>query len=240
MTWAGGERILLVEDDADLARAVQEYLSRLNYQVLWAADGGSGLKMALERHPDLVLLDIGLPVMDGYEVCQRLRAASDVVIMFLTSANSEEDIVRGLYHGADSYMSKPFGLAVLAARIKAVLRRRGRQQQRGWAAVYDDGVLYIDTEHGTVRKRGQDVSLTLKERQLLLYLVQHAEEVVRHSELLQVAWGAEYKGAKNYLSLYMRYLRLKIEDDPDQPRYLVTRFGLGYFFAPSQEGNYSQ
>jgi len=162
---------------------------------------------------------------------------SGVPVVYLTSACREEDIVMGLYQGADGYVCKPFGLAELTARIEATLRRRAREQGRRATSVYDDGVLYVDSEQGVVRKRGKDLSLTHRELQLLCYLVSHAGEVVSHSELLQVVWGAQYKDCRNYLPLYMRYLRRKIEDDPARPRYLLTRFGFGYYLSPGGQGN---
>ncbi len=236
---AQGAHILIVEDDPELARALRAYLTSLHYVVSWAADGASGLDMALKGRPDLALLDVGLPVMSGYEVCHRLRAESDVLIIFLTSASSEEDIVTGLYQGADGYICKPCGLAELVARIEALLRR-ARQRQPPRPHAYDDGVLRVDIEQGIVRKRGQDLPMAPREMRLLLYLVRHAGEVVPHSELLQVVWGTAYKESRSYLALYIRYLRAKIEDDPAEPRYLLTRFGVGYCFCPAEEGMRAQ
>jgi DNA-binding response OmpR family regulator len=227
--------ILIVEDDPLLAHTLQAHLRNWRYHVRWAADGSSGLQLALLEKPDLVLLDIGLPEMDGREVCRRLRAESDVPILFMTSLRAEDDIVTGLYQGADGYICKPFGLAELGARVEATLRRRALYQQRTRISVYDDDVLFIDVENGIVRKRGQDVSLAPKEIELLCYLVRHAGEVVSHQELLQSVWGAQYVDARNYLSLYMRYLRRKIEDNPTEPQYLMTRFGIGYCFRCHME-----
>jgi DNA-binding response OmpR family regulator len=232
-------RALIIEDDAALARLLQAHLQSLRFAVDWAADGHSGLQMALLERPDLVFLDIGLPDIGGHEVCRRLRAQCDVPIIFLTSACGEEDIVKGLYQGADGYICKPVGLAELAARVEATLRHRTRHEKREREIPYDDGVLHIDVERGLVRKRGQDVPLAPRELRLLCYLVQHAGEIAQHKELLQAVWGAQYLDARNYLALYMRYLRLKIEDDPANPQYLVTRFGIGYSFQPrtdSEEG----
>ena len=223
-------RILIIEDDAELAGMLQAHLSSLHYAVDWAADGSSGLQTALREQPDLVFLDIGLPGMNGREVCRRLRAQSEVAIIFMTSASSEEDIVRGLYQGADGYVCKPVSLAELAARAEATLRRRTGHRRRGRDAIYDDGVLHVDAEQGVVCKRGCKLSLTPRELRLLCYLVSHPGEVVPYKELLQAVWGTQYQDARNYLALYMRYLRLKIEDDPAQPQYLVTRFRIGYAF----------
>jgi len=227
---APGTRILIVEDDSNLAGTLRLHLERQNYDVRWAADGSSGLEMAITEDPDLVLLDVGLPRMNGREVCRRLRAESDVPVIFMTAARSEEDIVNGLYQGADGYVCKPFGLAELSVRIKAALRRRAERSRCARRSIYDDGTLYADTERGIVRKGGRDVPLAPKERQLLCYLIEHAGEVVSRRELLQSVWGAEYLDARNYVTLYIRYLRRKIEDDPDRPYYLRTRHGIGYSF----------
>ncbi len=171
-----------------------------------------------------------MPEMDGWEVCQRLRYICDTPILILTAVDERDGVIRGLSIGADDYVLKPCTFEELKARIRALLRRAagtsGLRQN-----VYDDGNLRIDFSEGTVSRQGEPVPLTPTESRLLLYLVSHRGRVIPHQELLNHVWGPAYADETGYLSVYIRYLRQKIEDDPANPRYIRTRWRVGYYFA---------
>ncbi len=222
-------KILIIEDDPTLRAAVVEFLQRHGYETLAAEGGQSGLRMAQERLPDLVVLDIMMPGMDGWEVCRQLRATSSVPILMLTARTAQDDIIRGLELGADDYVEKPCSLKELDLRIRAILRRgRGEADD---AHIYDDGRLKIDLERHVVLCDGAPVHLTPTEFRLLGCLVQHRDRAVTHTELLAAAWGPEYIDDKASLSVYIRYLREKLEETPARPRYLHTVWGTGYRFT---------
>jgi DNA-binding response OmpR family regulator len=222
-------RVLVIDDDLDFMRALRNGLTQEVYEVLCAPSGEEGVRLTRGEQPDIVLLDIKMDKVDGWQTCARLRTFSDVPILFLTALNAEEDVVRGLNAGADDYLAKPFALAELKARIEATVRR-ARRSSAANALVYDDGVLHIDLQRQRVSKRGQEVELTPKEFQILACLQRHPNEVLPHARLLREVWGEGY-GESKYLSLYIRYLRLKLEDDPDHPHYIMTRYRIGYYFG---------
>jgi DNA-binding response OmpR family regulator len=183
-----------------------------------------------------------MPTMDGFETCKRLRELSDVPIIMLTAKDEEKDILKGFECGADDYLRKPFSRNELTARIIAVLNRKYVQDSR-WV-LYDDGNLLIDLNQQTVYKKGKRIHLTKIEFRLLSHLMTHQGKAVSHKTLLMSVWGNGYNEAKSLLSLYIRYLRQKIEDDPVNPEYICTEWGLGYRFAPKpliqhQDGNSS-
>lgn len=225
-------KILLIDDDPRFVSLLSNDLVAEGFQVWTAESGREGLRLTYEQHPDVILLDVMLPKLDGWEVCQRLRDITDVPIIMLTALDAKENVVKGLNAGADDYVTKPFSLAELKARIAAALRRVKRQNA-GTALVYEDDVLFIDLTRGIVRKRGVPVRLTPKELGLLASLLRHLGQVVSHETLLREVWGSGYERQTSYLALYIRYLRKKIEDDPDHPRYVQTHPRVGYSFEPA-------
>lgn len=227
-----GKRILIIEDDWYLAELLLMKLSASSYQVKISGCGLDGLRTAYEFHPDLVLLDIMLPDISGYEVCQRLRQLSDVPILMLTALGDHEHILEGFRSGADDYIKKPFEFDELLARICVFLRRAG---SRNGKRVYDDGRLKIDLEAGQVYRDGERVHLSPTEFRLLRALVNRQGCVVSHLELLKEVWGESYCDAMPLLSLYIRYLREKLEEDPGEPEYLRTEWGRGYWFSPGMQ-----
>ncbi len=224
------KKILVIDDDPGLSQLLRISLEREGFQVLTAGGGQEGLRMAYEHQPDLVILDIMMPEMDGWATCQRLRSVSDTPILILSAREDQEAVVRGLSLGADDYVIKPCSFEELKARIHALLRRTQRQSTKAWKMVYDDGYLYVDLADGVVRKEGEMISLTPTESRLLLYLVGQEGRVVPRQELLQQVWGPDCDRAEGYLSVYVRYLRRKIEPDPSNPRYIRTHWRRGYSF----------
>jgi two-component system KDP operon response regulator KdpE len=226
-------KILLVDDDAHLMDVIARWLQNEGYEVIKATNGAEALSLTREQHLDLVVLDLKMPEMDGWETCRRLREFADVPILFLTAYVTEAEVVRALQGGADDFMGKPFSLAELSARLEAILRR-ARSSEAG-SPFFEDDVLYIDMSKGIVRKRGQAIDLSPKELKLLACLLRHSDRVMPYSELLREVWGHGYENEVPYVALYMSYLRRKLEDDPHNPVYLRTRHRVGcYFHDPSQ------
>lgn len=223
------EKILAIDDSPDLLRILQVCLEREKYRVFTAGNGREGLQRIYSVQPDLVILDVMMPGMDGWEVLSRLREMSDVPVIMLTAKGREVDIVRGLGLGADDYITKPFGTAELVARVRALLRRNKTPAIRRLTRYQDNG-LTIDLERHEVRVKGTPVDLTPTEFRLLAVLVQNAGKVVPHRTLLTLVWGEEYADEVHYLKLYVRYLRQKIEESPSNPRYILTEWGVGYRF----------
>jgi two-component system KDP operon response regulator KdpE len=227
-----GEKLLIVDDDPTILKVLTNRFETRGYKVLSASNPAEALRAAYEGHPDLVILDIMMPEMDGYETCRRLRALSDVPILMLTAKTDSDDLVRGFEAGADDYVKKPFDFQELEMRIRAILKR-ARALRKG-NALYDDGSLRADLERGLVYRCGQLVHLTPTEFRLLSYLIRNGGRVVSHAELLREVWGEAYLDATASLSLYIRYLREKLEDDPAEPRYLRNQWGTGYWFSPAE------
>lgn len=225
------QRVLIIDDDPGLLTLMRLGLEREGFEVMTAQSGREGLRVAYDSHPDLIVLDILMPEMDGWEVCQRLRYICDTPILILTAVDERDGVIRGLSLGADDYVLKPCPFEELKARIRALLRRSARFPDNARQAVYDDGNLRIDFSEGTVTKKGKPVNLTPTESRLLLYLASQAGKVIPHQELLTRVWGPAYGDAVGYLSVYIRYLRQKIEDNPARPRYIRTRWRMGYYFA---------
>lgn len=226
------KRILIVDDDVTLLKVLQMTLEGEGFTISVAKDGEEGLRVAYAEHPDLVILDVMMPVMDGWEVCRRMRQMASVPIMMLTAKDSQTDIVKGLGLGADDYLPKPFGVGELKARIEALLRRAEAVSSHSPHVGYDDGTLRIDFHDQQIYRRGVPIELSPREFALLACLARSAGRVVSHEELLSYIWGPRYVNENSYLSLYVRYLRQKLEDDPSNPRYILTRWGRGYMFRP--------
>lgn len=228
------ETILIIDDDADLAKIVQINLKREGYDTVVAYSGVEGLQKAYSCQPDLVILDIMMPGMDGWTTCRRLREISAVPIVMLTARGMEADIVRGLELGADDYIVKPFGSKELLARIHALLRRADTSTTKRPPVYSDaDGELTVDFVKRMVTVRGTKVDLTPTEFKLLSTFVQNEGRVLPHRFLLTQVWGPEYADEVNYLKLYVRYLRQKVEEDPSNPSYILTEWGVGYRFRES-------
>ena len=226
------ETILIIDDDAALAKIVQINLEREGYRTVVASSGVEGLQKAYSNQPNLVILDIMMPGMDGWITCRRLREISDVPIIMLTARGMEADVVKGLELGADDYIVKPFGTKVLLARIHALLRRTDASATKK-PPIYSDGELTVDFVKRVVTVRSERVDLTPTEFKLLSNFVQNEGRVLPHSYLLTQVWGPEYVDEVNYLKLYVRYLRQKIEKDPSNPEYILTEWGVGYRFRES-------
>jgi DNA-binding response OmpR family regulator len=229
---APGARILIADDNTRLLRVLKAVLEGDGHEVILAEDGHQALERARQARPALAILDVNMPGLDGFAVCDRLRAVTDAPIIFLTARTGEVDVLRGLSLGADDYLTKPFSLAELKARVDAKLRRSGARGLVG----FQDGFLEIDLEHGRVRRDGEELSLSPKQYQLLAHLVRHQGTIVPHARLLEEVWGEGYEGERGYLALYVRYLRERLERDPSNPAYIRTHHGLGYSFlgtAPS-------
>lgn len=230
-----GKKILIVDDDAALVKVLRLSLEREGFDVITALGGAEALRKAYESRPDLVILDIMMPHMDGWTTCQRLREIADMPIIMLTAKGGEADVVHGLDLGADDYITKPCSSEELKARIRALLRRTQSAEQRSWQLTFDDGWLRIDLSRQQVAVDGKAVDLTPTEFRLLSCLVQRNGQVVPHQELLTEVWGPEYSDQVSYLSVYIRYLRQKIERNPSQPTYILTKWGMGYRFAGGEE-----
>jgi DNA-binding response OmpR family regulator len=222
--------ILLVDDDPQLIRLVRANLESDRYRVLTALDAEAALKQLDAEKVDLVILDIMLPEVDGYEICRRIREFSGVPIIMLTARGEDEDKVKGLRLGADDYLTKPFNLSELLARVEAVLRR-AQPAEEGKPRVYTCDDIVVDLNRRRVTVKGVEVSLTLTEYKLLCELVTHAGRVLLHRELLTKVWGAEYQEENDYLRAYIRHLRRKIEADPHRPKYIISKPGIGYLFC---------
>ena len=227
------ERILVIEDDDGLAHLMRLQLEHAGYEVAIRGDGPSGLEEAQSFNPSLVLLDILLPNMDGWTVCKRMQEIASVPIIFTTALGAESDMSRGLELGADDYIIKPFSYKELLARVKAALHRARRATAR--KATYQRAGLSVNLDTHTVSLNGERVFLTPLEYQLLATLVQEAGRVVSHQALLHRVWGPEYEERRQYLKLYVWYLRQKIEADPSNPEFILTERGVGYRLAASQE-----
>ncbi len=228
-------RILVVDDAPEVLEAVTVSFSLQwrETEVLGAADGESALRMVERGQADLVLLDIAMPGMDGYETLRRLREFSDVPVIMLTARDSVLDKVKGLELGADDYVTKPFDHLELLARVKAVLRRLDMPQPVSRAPSFVSGDLSVDFASRQVRLRGEVVPLTPIEYKLLYHLVRNAGRVLPHETLLAKVWGREYTEEIDYLRVYVRRLRRKLERDPEQPEHILTERGIGYRFRPS-------
>lgn len=225
------DKILCIDDDKYLLKVVELGLQRKSYQVFTAKNGVQGLKQAFSIQPDLVLLDVMMPDMSGWEALRRLRALSDLPILMLTAKDEHADIVKGLDLGADDYIVKPFDIDELIARIAAALRRARLSTTSQKSTTYADDHLSIDLVRRRVMVDGEPINLTPTEFRLLTCLVRHAGRVMLHKALLAEVWGPEYVDETQYLKLYIRYLRGKIEKDPSNPEYILTEWGEGYYFC---------
>ncbi|CCJ33375.1 MULTISPECIES: winged helix-turn-helix domain-containing protein [Caloramator] len=225
-----GEKILLIDDELHIIELLKYNLETNGYKVFYALNGKEGLKLAIEKKPDLILLDIMLPEMDGFDVCKELKkneSISNIPIIMLTAKSEEFDKILGLELGADDYITKPFSVRELLARVKVVLRRNSKEEKKNVVQIHD---LKLDFDKHEVLKDGKKIELTLKEFELLKLLILNKGKVLTRDFLLDKVWGYEYYGETRTVDVHVRHLRQKIEDDDKNPRYIETVRGIGYKF----------
>jgi two-component system KDP operon response regulator KdpE len=226
-------RVLIIENDQDQAELLQEWLLREGYEALVCTDGKEAIRRFHEFHPTLVLLDFVLPSLSGWDVLRHIKEASQAPVIVVTSTNGNSNVVKGLSMGADDYIVKPVERKVLLARIGAVLRRYPTQNEDHNATFKWNG-LVVDLAGHRVLVQGSEVKLSPTEFRLLTYLIRNAGRVVGHRELLSNVWGSSYLNGREYVKLYIRYLRLKLEKDPEHPQLIKTVRGIGYCLEASQ------
>ncbi len=224
-------RILVIDDEAAIGTMVEDYLEAQGYKVDWASDGPSGLDVFRRTHPDLIILDLMLPGRSGLDVCRDIRALSSVPVIMLTAKSEEIDRVVGLELGADDYVTKPFSLRELAARVRAVLRRTGKDVADPGSAVLQVGDITIDTDRHEVTVAGRPVALTPTEFAILSFLAERPGRVASRLQLVNAVLGEAYAGYERSIDTHVSNLRRKIEEDPSNPRRLLTVYGLGYKLA---------
>ncbi|WP_028596708.1 response regulator transcription factor [Paenibacillus assamensis] len=235
-------RLLIADDDKEIRELIRTYLQRENYEVDTAADGEEALRLCDQYNYNFILLDLMMPKLDGIEVCRRLRQKTNVPIMMLTAKDQEMDKVIGLSIGADDYMTKPFSVHELVARIKAQLRRfmvLGSSENIVQRERSDDLLRYkgllIDIRKYSVKKNGEEVALTAKEFELLKFFASHPEQVFTKTQIFRQVWSSEYLEDDNTVMVHIRRLRLKIESDPSHPSWIQTVWGIGYKFVGEKD-----
>jgi two-component system KDP operon response regulator KdpE len=227
-------KILVVDDDTAELRLVEKVLSARGYLVFKAGSGREAVRLVYEQQPELVLLDVVMPEIDGWQTCRLIREVTDAPVIMLTGQrHSEDDIVRGLESGADEYLAKPIGNRELLARVKAALRRgensngsNGRKKAR-----FSNEYLTVDVAERKVMVNGERLKLTPREFRLLALLVENADRVLSHQQVLENVWGWEYINDVDYVRIYISHLRQKIERNPSRPQYILTEPGVGYYFS---------
>jgi two-component system KDP operon response regulator KdpE len=225
--------ILVIDDEPQILRAIRTILTEKQFRVTTASRGEEGLTLAAANEPDLIILDLGLPDMDGVEVCMRLREWTQTPIIILSVRDSERDKVAALDSGADDYLTKPFGIEELLARVRVALRHAGnRKEEHG--KVVKAGSLTIDLVWHIVKRGEEEVKLTGIEYKLLAYLAANHHRVLTHQSILSQVWGPEDADHTEYLRVYMRQLRKKLEEDPERPQYILTEPGIGYRFIADE------
>lgn len=230
MSSSHGARILIVDDEPAIRRVLRANLEHHGFDVETAADGRTALNLTARWHPDLILLDLGLPDLDGLDIVKAVRARSNVPIIILSVRSAEREKVAALDLGADDYLTKPFGIAELLARIRVALRHAARPPQ-GAVPLVRAGEIEVDFESRRVTIQGREVRLTPTEYELLKVFLTHPNKVLTDRFLLQRVWGPEFSHADHYLHVYVARLRKKLEPDPQQPRYIRTESGVGYRFT---------
>jgi len=226
-------KILIVDDDPAQLKLAEQVLVGKGYEIKKAGSGQEAVRIFFEGKPDLVLLDVMMPEIDGWQTCRLIREASDVPIIMLTGKRfSEDDIVRGLECGADEYLAKPVGNRELLARVKAAFRRIETSSQKNGRqkVVFSNDYLTVDVAERKVTVKGNKLKLTPREFRLLALLVENADRILTHQQVLENIWGWEYIDDVDYVRIYVSHLRQKIEPTPSQPRYILTEPGVGYYF----------
>lgn len=226
------DKILVIDDDPDIAKLINLILKPRGLITYHAVDGQDGLKQAYELQPDLIILDIMMPVHDGYEVCARLRELSDVPILMLTAKSQASDVTRGFAVGADDYVKKPFSNEELVSRIESLLRRKKTTDATNNLKSYSDGYLEVELASQKVTVQGEEISLTPTELKLLSFLIRHPNKTLPTRTLLTEVWGDAYSHEKSLLSLYVHQLRQKLKEGEAEHKYIQTQWGQGYCFNP--------
>jgi DNA-binding response OmpR family regulator len=225
-----GKKVLLIDDDVDFLKLTSLIFKESGAQAITARDGLEGMGKLFTQRPDLIILDVMMPGIDGFQVCERIRQYSNTPLIMLTALHQDDQMLKGLESGADDFLSKPINREILLARAKAVIRRG--EQSNGYqdAFNYDDGLLQVDIEKHRVTVKDKQIKLTPLEFRLLAYLASNAGRVLPFKQILDNVWGSAYKGNDDYVHVYVSHLRSKIEKDPKKPRYIVTIHGVGYIF----------
>jgi two-component system KDP operon response regulator KdpE len=227
------KKILVVDDEPAQLRLIEQVLSGEDYVVFTASSGQEAIRIVFEEKPDLVLLDVMMPGLDGWQTCSCIREVTEIPVIMLTGKrNTEDDIVRGLECGADEYLSKPLGNRELQARVRAALRRAERPSylDEKEKILFTNNYLTVDVAERKVMVNGERLKLTPREFRLLTLLVENADRVLSHRQVLENVWGWEYIDDVDYVRIYVSHLRQKIEPDPSQPKYILTEPGVGYYF----------
>ena len=225
------KKVLVVDDEKLIVKGIRFSLEQDGMEVECAYDGEEALKLATENQYDMILLDIMLPKMDGFEVCQQIRGFSDVPIVMLTAKGDDMDKILGLDYGADDYITKPFNILEVKARIKAIMRRTsGKREKEEAVKVIESGDLKLDGESRRLFILGKEINLTAKEFDLLELLVMHPGKVYSRENLLNIVWGYEYPVDVRTVDVHVRRLREKIEKNPSEPKYVHTKWGVGYYY----------
>lgn len=226
------KRILVIDDEFQITRVLKRSLGAHRYDVRTAADGESGLDTFSDFHPDMVITDLSMPGMSGIDVCKAIRRTSDVPIIVLSVKGEEQTKVEALDAGADDFITKPFGMNELLARVRASLRRGPAEVEQ--ATIVNAGDFKLDHSKREVSVDGNEIHLTPKEFELLAYLIEHSDRVITHRTLLSKIWGGDYTEQTEYLRVFIGNLRKKIEPTPSKPRYILTEPWVGYRFTPSK------
>ena len=224
------KKVLIIGGDAGFLQVASLLFKKAGADIFTARDALEGISKLFLHRPDLTILDVTMPGMNGFEVCKRIRQISDTPIIMLTALNDEQEMLRGLEAGADDFLSKPFTPEILLARARAVLRRSEHLQSQTDTFNYSNGHFSIDIERQNVLIKGKRIKFTPVEFRLLTYLVRHAGKVLTFEQILANVWGNEYRGHLDYVHVYVSQLRNKIEENPKQPRYILTVYRVGYIF----------
>ena len=225
-----GKRILVVDDEKLIVKGIRFSLEQEGMEVDCAYDGEEALEYAKAREYDLVLLDVMLPKLDGFQVCQQIREFSDMPVVMLTAKSEDMDKILGLEYGADDYITKPFNILEVKARIKAIMRRTAKKEETQPSSVIVKGTMKIDCESRRVFIEEREINLTAKEFDVLELLAMNPNKVYSRENLLNLIWGADYPGDARTVDVHIRRLREKVEANPSEPRYVHTKWGVGYYF----------
>lgn len=226
-----GKKILLIDDDPDFLKVTSLILKKSGAEPITALDGLEGMSKIFTHQPDLIILDIMMPGIDGFQICQRIRQFSNTPLIMLSALDKDQLMLQGLEAGADDFLPKPINPEILLARAKAVMRRDRQKSDYPALSNYNDGRLEIDFEKFRVQIEGDEVKLTPVEFRLLAYLASNADRVLSYDQILFSVWGSEYNGKDDYVHVYVSHLRSKIELDPKNPRYILSIYGTGYIFT---------
>lgn len=225
-----GRRVLIVDDEKLIVKGIRFSLEQDGMDVECAYDGEEALEMARNKEYDIILLDVMLPKLNGFEVCQQIRDFSNVPIVMLTAKGEDMDKILGLEYGADDYITKPFNILEVKARIKTIMRRTTKQNEAAQVKTVENGDLKLDCDSRRVYICGKEINLTAKEFDVLELLVLNPNKVYSRENLLKLIWGADYPGDVRTVDVHIRRLREKIENNPSEPKYVHTKWGVGYFY----------